>query len=155
MLSILICKGITSEVLYRCICSATPISFGLDFRGVLISLKLRDFWTVHILHHVVGLPLLEAEANTFVCNRLARFCGYLFWTYASNPCICLVFVILHLDEVRINCARVQAKAHERVDCGCLRDAPERPALLILELYQVSVILNDLVSFIFAIIEKLG
>jgi hypothetical protein len=81
----------------------------------------------------------------------------------------LVLVVLDLDEVRVHSVGVEGQRDESVDSGRLGDDLERPRLcmlvmalarrrvfltylLILELNQVSVVLNDLVALVLARLE---
>jgi hypothetical protein len=59
--------------------------------------------------------------------------------------VCLVLVILDLDEVAVHRRGIQTQTNERIDGGGLWYELERPALLVLELYQVPIILDNLVA----------
>lgn len=55
-----------SKVLLRRIARSIPILPDRFFGGIFVADKGLDFLAVHVLDHVVGLPLLEAEADSFV-----------------------------------------------------------------------------------------
>lgn len=74
------------QVLNRCItfCLTTTILLRLHVAFALISLESLHLLSIHMLSHLVGLPLLEAKANPLVRVILI---------------IRLVFVVFDLDEV--------------------------------------------------------
>lgn len=80
-------------------------------RRALICLKLLHLGAVHVLHDLIGLPLLEAEAETLV--RVVLVVG-------------LVFVVLDLDEVAVDGGGVEGEGDEGVDGGGLGDDFEGP-----------------------------
>lgn len=57
----------------------------------------------------------------------------------------LVLVILDLNEVAVHRRGIQVQADKRIDGCCLRYDFERLALLVLELYQIFVVLDNLVA----------
>ena len=61
-------------------------------RRVLISLELSNFWTIHVLHDLISLPLLERETKAFMGIVLV---------------VGLILVVLDLDKVGIDCGRVK------------------------------------------------
>jgi hypothetical protein len=86
--------------------------------------------------------------------------------------VCLILVIFDLDEVWVHGIGVEGQWDECVDSGGLGNDLERPwlqtsvmflatqeailtYLLILELDQVSVVLDDLIALVLARLEKLG
>lgn len=86
--------------------------------------------------------------------------------------VCLVFVILDLNKVRVYGVRVERQGNECVDGSGLGNNLKCPRLrtsaivlrvreasvshlLVLELNQIPVVLDDLVALIFARLEKLG
>lgn len=66
-----------------------------------------------MLHHRIGLPLLEAEPQALM--RIVFVIG-------------LVLVVFDLDELAVDCVRREGEGHERVDgCG-FGDDFESPTL---------------------------
>ena len=59
---------------------------------ILVLLKVLHLFAIHELHHIVRLPLLEAESDAFVRIVLV---------------VRLVLVILDLNKVRVNSVRIQ------------------------------------------------
>ena len=66
----------------------------------------------------------------------------------------LIFVILHLNEIAVDSARVKAETDEGIDSSSLWNDLECPALFILELYQIPIILDDFVALVLRILEQL-
>lgn len=79
----------------------------------LIGLKLLHLGTVHVLHDLIGLPLLEAEAQPLV--RIVLVVG-------------LVLVVLDLDEVALDGGGVEGQGDESVNGGGFGDEFEGPGL---------------------------
>lgn len=77
----------------------------------LISLESLHLFSIHMLSHLVSLPLLEAKPNPLVRVILI---------------ICLVFVVLDLDKVRIDSVRVKRERNKRIDSRSLGDDLECP-----------------------------
>ena len=77
----------------------------------LISFKRRHLRTIHILHDLIGLPLLEAEAQPLM--------GVVF-------VVGLVLVVFHLDEVGVYGGGVEGEGDEGVDGGGFGDDFEGP-----------------------------
>lgn len=71
--------------------STAPILFNRLLRRALVRLELLDLRTIHMLHHLVRLPLLEAEPQPLVRIILV---------------VRLIFMILDLDEIRVLRPRV-------------------------------------------------
>lgn len=67
--------------------SAAAISIDSCFRSSLVGLELGNLGAIHMLHHLIRLPLLEAEANALMRIVLV---------------IRLVLVILDANEVGID-----------------------------------------------------
>jgi hypothetical protein len=108
-------------------------------RCILISLKFLKLRRVHMLHHVISLPLLEAKPQPLMTVILI---------------IGLILVILNLHEVAILGRRVQRQRDEPGDSRCLWDQTERPRLLVLELDELVVGADDLVRLVDAGVEEL-
>lgn len=109
-------------------------------RSTLILLKVLDLLRIHVLHHSIRLPLLEAEAHSLVAVVLV---------------ISLILVVLHLNEVRVHSVRVKAERDQRVDSGGLGNDLESPGLLVLELDHVLVVADDFVALVLGFFEELG
>lgn len=77
----------------------------------LISLESLHLFSIHMLSHLVSLPLLEAKPNPLV--RVIFI-------------ICLVFVVLDLDKIRIDSVRVKRERNKRIDRRSLGDDLECP-----------------------------
>lgn len=77
----------------------------------LISLESLHLFSIHMLSHLVSLPLLEAKPNPLVRVILI---------------ICLVFVVLDLDKIRIDSVRVKRERNKRIDSRSLGDDLECP-----------------------------
>lgn len=77
----------------------------------LISLESLHLFSIHMLSHLVSLPLLEAKPNPLVRVILI---------------ICLVFVVLDLDKIRIDGVRVKRERNKRIDSRSLGDDLECP-----------------------------
>lgn len=90
-----------------------PVRFHRRLGRSLVRLKLRDLGAIHVLHHLIGLPLLEAEAQPLV--RVVLVVG-------------LVLVVLDADEVGVLRLRVEREGDEGVDGGGLGDDLEGPGL---------------------------
>lgn len=103
------------QILRRRLPIARPGAISLDglLRGALIRLEEFDLGGIHILHHVIGLPLLEAEAEAFV--RVVFVIG-------------LVLMVLDLDEVGVLGGGVEGKGDEGVDGSGFGDDFEGPRL---------------------------
>lgn len=80
-------------------------------RRALIRLKLLHLRAIHVLHDLIRLPLLEAEAEALV--RVVLVVG-------------LVFVVLDLDEVAVDGGGVEGEGDEGVDGGGFGDDFEGP-----------------------------
>ena len=130
------------QILGRCvsILLARPVLPHVLLAGVLVRLKELNLLAIHMLHHVIRLPLLEAEAHALVAVVLI---------------VGLILVILDLDEVRVDGYGVKGQRDQRVDGGCLGDPAEGPALLVAELDQVAVVDDDLVALVLGRVEQLG
>ena len=84
------------QILYWCLPLFRTASIPLHvlFRRSLIRLEMLDFCRIHLLHHLIRLPLLETKAYALV--------GVVF-------VIGLIFVVLHLDEVTVDGGGVEGK----------------------------------------------
>ena len=60
--------------------------------SILISLKDRDLLRIHMLGHLIRLPLLELESQSLVAVILI---------------IRLVFMVLDADEVAVHCLGIE------------------------------------------------
>lgn len=74
--------------------------------SALVLLKVLDLLRIHVLHHSVRLPLLEAETQTLVAVVLV---------------VGLILVVLHLDEVRVHRVGVKAERDQCINGGRLGD----------------------------------
>ena len=101
------------QVLSRCVAlsSATAIRPNVLLARPLIRLKLLHLRTVHMLHNLICLPLLEGETQTLVRVVLV---------------IRLILVVLDLDEVAVDGGRVERQGDEGIDGGGFRDDFESP-----------------------------
>ncbi len=81
----------------------------------LVGLKLLHLRAIHVLHDLVRLPLLEAEAQAFVAVVLV---------------VGLVFVVLDLDEVGVYGCGVEGEGDEGVHHGGFGDDFEGPGLCV-------------------------
>ena len=79
----------------------------------LVRLEQLHLLAVHVLHHLIGLPLLEREPHPFV--RVVLVVG-------------LILVELDPDEVGIDGLGVERQADEGVDGGGFGDQAEGPGL---------------------------
>ena len=79
----------------------------------LILLKYLHLRAIHMLHDLIGLPLLERKPEAFVRIVLV---------------VSLVLVVFYLDEVRVCGGGVEREGHERVDGGGFGDDFEGPGL---------------------------
>lgn len=79
--------------------------------GPLIRFKLLHLRTIHMLHDLIRLPLLEGEAQPLV--------GVIF-------VVGLILVVLDLDEVAVDGGRVEGEGDEGVDGGGFGDDFEGP-----------------------------
>ena len=77
----------------------------------LVRLKLLHLGTVHELHDLIRLPFLEAESQPLVRIVLV---------------VCLILVVLDLNEVAVDGGRVERQGDEGVDGRRFRDDFERP-----------------------------
>ena len=68
----------------------------------LIRLELQHLGAIHMLHDLIRLPFLEAEAQTLM--RVVLIVG-------------LILVVLDLDEVAVDGGRVEGEGDEGVDGG--------------------------------------
>lgn len=76
-------------------------------RSSRIVLEVLDLLTVHILGDIIRLPLLEIEAQALVAVVLV---------------VGLIFMILDLDEVAVDCVWVERERDDGVDfCGLGED----------------------------------
>ena len=66
-----------------------------------------------MLHNLVGLPLFEREANTFM--RVVFVVG-------------LILVIFQLNEIRVDSRGIEGQGNKSVDRGGLWDELEGPGL---------------------------
>ena len=106
----------------------------------LICLEQLHLLAIHVLHNVIRLPLLESKPKSLMRVILV---------------IRLVLVILDLYEVAVYGRGIQRQRHNGIDGRRLRNAPERPALLVPELDQVPIVQHDLVAFVLRGVEQLG
>jgi hypothetical protein len=139
---IILCTPQGLEVLLRRITLliASTILLHRLLGSALVLLKVLHLLRIHVLHHSVGLPLLKAEAHSFMAVVLV---------------VGLILVVLHLDEVRVHGVRVEAERDQCVDGGRLGDDLESPGLLVLELDHVLVVADDFVALVFGVFEELG
>jgi hypothetical protein len=105
---------------------------------ILILNKRLNFLRIHMLHHLISSPLLNAKTHTFMTIILI---------------IRLILMILHLDELAIHRPRIKTQAHQHTDRRRLRNQPKRPALLGLEPDEIAVVLHDLVFLIDGGVEE--
>ena len=77
----------------------------------LIRLEFHHLGAIHMLHDLIRLPLLEAEAQTLM--RVVLIVG-------------LILVVFDLDEVAVDGGRVQGEGDEGVDSGGFGDDFEGP-----------------------------
>ncbi len=56
------------KVLLGCLSLTIPVFLDGLLASALVGDELLNFLAVHVLGHVVGLPFLEAEPETFICN---------------------------------------------------------------------------------------
>jgi hypothetical protein len=110
------------------------------FGSALVLLEVLDLLGIHMLHHGICLPLLEAESQSLMAVVLV---------------VCLIFVIFHLDEVRVHSVGVEAEGDQRVNRGRLGDDLESPRLLVLELDHFVVAPDDFVALVLGFLEELG
>jgi len=81
--------------------------------GIFISFKYCYLLRIHMLGHLVRLPLLEFESNPLVAVILI---------------ICLIFMVLDADEVAVHGFWVEGEGDEGVDRGGLGNDLEGPGL---------------------------
>jgi hypothetical protein len=81
--------------------------------STLICLKRSYLLRIHMLGHLIRLPLLERESQSLVAIILI---------------ICLVFVVLDADEVAMHCLGIQGKGDKCVDSGGFGNDLEGPGL---------------------------
>ena len=79
----------------------------------LIRFELLHFWTIHMLHDLIRLPLLKAESQPFV--------GIIF-------IISLIFVIFYPNEVGVCGGGLEREGDEGVYCGGFGNDLECPGL---------------------------
>ena len=96
------------------LCRAASVLFDFLLPCALILLEHLHFFAIHVLRHLICLPFLEAEPQSFM--RIIFI-------------VSLVFVILDSDEVRVDGVRVERKGDESIDGRRFRDDLERPGLL--------------------------
>ena len=77
----------------------------------LVRLEFRHLGAIHVLHDLIGLPLLEAEPQTLM--RVVLIVG-------------LILVVFYLDEVAVDGGRVEGEGDEGVDGGGFGDDFEGP-----------------------------
>ena len=65
----------------------------------------------------------------------------------------LILTILYLDELAIQRPRIKAQRHQCIDRRRLGHQRKRPTLRILELYEVAVVLHDLVFLVAAALKS--
>jgi hypothetical protein len=109
-------------------------------RSTLVLLKVLDLLRIHVLHHSIRLPLLEAEAQALVAVVLV---------------VGLILVVLHLDEIRVYSVGIEAERDQCVDSGRLGNNLKSPRLFVLELDHVLVAANDFVALVLGVFEELG
>lgn len=80
-------------------------------RSVRILLEVLNLLGIHMRRNVICLPLLEVEAQTLVRVVLV---------------VCLVLVVLDLDEVGVDGVGIEGEGDDGVDCGGLGDDLECP-----------------------------
>ena len=102
----ILCRGISLS-------SATTILPNVLLPRAFIRFELLHLRAIHVLHHLIRLPFLEAEPQTLVRVVLV---------------VRLVLVVLDLDEVAVDGGRVKRKRDERVDGGGFGDDFECPRL---------------------------
>lgn len=100
--------------------------------GALILLEFFELGRVHVLYHVVRLPLLETETHSFMTVIFV---------------VCLVFVILDLHKLAVLGRRIQTKRYQTGNGSCLGNQTEGPGLLVFELDDIVVGTDYLVGFI--------
>jgi hypothetical protein len=116
-----------------------PIRPNTLLRRPPIRLKLLQLRRVHMLNHMIRLPLLERKPQPLMAIVLV---------------IRLILVILDLHELVRPRRGIQAQAHEPRDCSRLGQQPECPRLLVLELDHVVVGAYHLVAFVYRRFEEL-
>lgn len=109
-------------------------------RRALILLKLLQLGRVHMLHHMVRLPLLEVKPQPLM--RVIFI-------------VRLILMILDLHEIAIQRRGVQAQRHQAGDRGGFRDELEGPGLLVLELDELVIGADYLVRLVDGGVEELG
>jgi hypothetical protein len=105
-----------------------------------ILFKLLQLRRIHMLDHIIRLPLLEAKTHTLMTIILV---------------VGLVLVVLDLHKLAVLCRGIQAQRHQTGDCGGLGDEAEGPGLLVFELYHVVVGTDYLVGFVDGGFEEFG
>lgn len=123
----------------------------------LVGFERLNLSAVHVLRHLISLPLLESEAKSFMRIILV---------------VRLIFVVLDPDEVAVDSFWVKRECHKSVDSCSLRNDLERPGLgvvrkwcwlylgndaiylLVLELDDFIVTANDLIALILGSFEEL-
>lgn len=91
--------------------STTSILPDVLLAGTLVGFESLDLRAVHMLHDLVGLPLLEAEAKTLMRVVLV---------------VRLILVVLDLDEIAVDGSGVEGEGDESVDGGGFGDDFEGP-----------------------------
>ena len=79
--------------------------------GILIGLKHFHFLTIHKLHHLISLPLLETEPQPLMTVIFI---------------VGLILVVLDLDKVAVYRSGVKGEGDEGVDGGGFGDDFEGP-----------------------------
>lgn len=148
------------EVLHRSLTFAVPILPHVFLASTLVSGEVLDFLAIHVLRNVVRLPFCgKNKLAPRNCNEV----GPEALTLERKPeslmrvvlVICLILVVFDLDEVTVDRRWVQTQTDKCVDGGCFGYELEGPALLVLELYQILVVLDNLVAFALGSFEQLG
>lgn len=101
------------QLLYGRIPTPTPILPHLLLPRPLILLKRLHLRAIHMLHDLIGLPLLETKPEPLVAVVFV---------------VGLVFVVFDADEVGVFGGRVEGERDEGVDGGRFGDDSEGPGL---------------------------
>jgi hypothetical protein len=105
-----------------------------------ILFKLLQLRRIHMLNHIIRLPLLEAKSHALMAIILI---------------IGLVLVVLDLHKLAVLCRGIQAQRHQTGDGGGLGDEAKCPGLLVFELYHFVVGADYLVGFVDGGVEEFG
>ena len=73
-----------SEILNRSIASSTAIFSRLLLTSIFVTNELLNLFAVHMLHHIISLPLLEAEAEALICAAVNKTEPTLTCPHATN-----------------------------------------------------------------------